>query len=82
MNAQSAQNSDSFRLQQLYQSIRSLEASLAKKPTSTRRATRSAPCFATPSKGRTTGFHHDAARNFPGRDQHTSPRTSERFGPL
>jgi hypothetical protein len=32
MNAlQSAQNSDSFRLQQLYQSIRNLEASLAKK---------------------------------------------------
>ena len=28
---QSAQNSDSFRLQQLYQSIRNLEASLAKK---------------------------------------------------
>ena len=32
MNAlQSAQNSDSFRLQQLYQSIRNLEASLANK---------------------------------------------------
>jgi len=31
-------------------------------------------------KGGTTGFHHDAARNFAGRDLHTSARTSESFG--
>ena len=30
--------------------------------------------------GGTTGFHHDAARNFAGRDLHTSARTSESFG--
>ena len=31
-------------------------------------------------EGGTTGFHHDAARNFAGRDLHTSARTSERLG--
>jgi hypothetical protein len=31
-------------------------------------------------EGRTTGFHHDAARNFGVRDLHASARTSESFG--
>ena len=49
MNAlQSAQNSDSFRLQQLYQSIRNLEASLAKKRRALGVQRDCQVCFATP----------------------------------
>ena len=67
MNAlQSAQNSDAFRLQQLYQAIRNLEGSLANKTASTRSAAQLPVCFAAP---RTSAIKDRAAclQNWHGR---------------